>query len=998
MKGFSESQEQPYKYEDCPEAQYSPAPYSISVSQSATKNVFLKKITFTNGQIDFVTGNRQDMGIGNRNYFLNAPSTLSELPQKVNEIIVRSGNAIVKKAVFVHTYFNPTSTNTYLEQRLKLDELFIYGSDNNNPSKYRFTYNTTTSLPSKESKARDLWGFFNGAHQNTKLIPNTNILSPTGESVVLTTGVDRSPSVTTTKAGILTQVTYPTGGHTSFEYELNKYSILEEAAFDYNKYNSYSVGSLGGKTEETVKVLYKTKLILRGSIYCGTPWMPGGCNRTFAGDAYPIIKMVDAGGYTIFPQYISSYWSRTDQTKNEYSFDQYYDINPGTYIIKAEKYENFHSTFSVRIRNVDDGGSLRTEPTTGKYVDVNTGGLRVTSITGNDGNSNVIKKIIDYTTVKEGLTVSSGVRMAPMKHYYFSVAKAQKASSAGQVCTMYIYNTVFTSESNIPIGSSADGYHVGYSEVKERLVDNNGRTNGYTLYQYENQSEAISPNVVPGTPNITPDGFNGKIKLQAEHNVAGLPVKQLDYNNNKVDQEKSIALKVLRNGASVVALTKYDINSKLVNVSASKETSFTGSEAVEINKSFTYNTSAHLQLIEETITSSKGHPITTTYKYPQDVQLTGNAEQARIKLIAQNRLATVLEQTKSSNSSTEKVINYYKDWGNDLVMLEYVDAGINNNIETKVRYNLYESNGEVLQYAEKQNIPMAYLWGYKNAYPIAEIKNADLGRTEEVKPQTLNYVHSLTQNVNTAVSFGPALELDRDQTISYTFSPSFAGNVSEINFKLSIKDTKGIIKDYQDLFSTSNSTSPKTFSVSLPAGTYTFSYTADLYPIPSTTSDRAMVKVDVNYQSTTVRQRIFHTSFEEEGIENALAKTGKRIYRGSYFFLLPKQAGKYELTYWRKPSTGSNWTYVSETVEITSTSPMHKSLGDTNTDLDEIRFYPVGAQMTTYTYSPLLGLTSVTDVNNRTTYYEYDNAGRLMTIQDDRKNILKKYEYHYVNQ
>jgi YD repeat-containing protein len=51
--------------------------------------------------------------------------------------------------------------------------------------------------------------------------------------------------------------------------------------------------------------------------------------------------------------------------------------------------------------------------------------------------------------------------------------------------------------------------------------------------------------------------------------------------------------------------------------------------------------------------------------------------------------------------------------------------------------------------------------------------------------------------------------------------------------------------------------------------------------------------------------------------------------------------------------------------------------------------------MKTYTYDPLIGITSMTDQNNITTYYEYDSFSRLKYIKDQNKNILKAYDYHY---
>lgn len=63
--------------------------------------------------------------------------------------------------------------------------------------------------------------------------------------------------------------------------------------------------------------------------------------------------------------------------------------------------------------------------------------------------------------------------------------------------------------------------------------------------------------------------------------------------------------------------------------------------------------------------------------------------------------------------------------------------------------------------------------------------------------------------------------------------------------------------------------------------------------------------------------------------------------------------------------------------------------------IDELRLYPQGASINTYTYEPLTGVTSECDANNRIIYYEYDDQGRLMHIRDWKRNILKKMEYSY---
>jgi hypothetical protein len=51
--------------------------------------------------------------------------------------------------------------------------------------------------------------------------------------------------------------------------------------------------------------------------------------------------------------------------------------------------------------------------------------------------------------------------------------------------------------------------------------------------------------------------------------------------------------------------------------------------------------------------------------------------------------------------------------------------------------------------------------------------------------------------------------------------------------------------------------------------------------------------------------------------------------------------------------------------------------------------------VTSYTYACGLGITSVTDQQGRTNYYIYDSIGRLSYIQDQDKNIVKRFSYAY---
>lgn len=96
--------------------------------------------------------------------------------------------------------------------------------------------------------------------------------------------------------------------------------------------------------------------------------------------------------------------------------------------------------------------------------------------------------------------------------------------------------------------------------------------------------------------------------------------------------------------------------------------------------------------------------------------------------------------------------------------------------------------------------------------------------------------------------------------------------------------------------------------------------------------------------------------------------------------------------------TGS-WVYLEKEftvpADVTQLNIRVDNNGGGSVWFDDIRLCPSAAQMTTYTYEPLIGMTSSSDVNNKVTYYEYDGFQRLLRIRDDHSNILKQFEYKY---
>lgn len=66
--------------------------------------------------------------------------------------------------------------------------------------------------------------------------------------------------------------------------------------------------------------------------------------------------------------------------------------------------------------------------------------------------------------------------------------------------------------------------------------------------------------------------------------------------------------------------------------------------------------------------------------------------------------------------------------------------------------------------------------------------------------------------------------------------------------------------------------------------------------------------------------------------------------------------------------------------------------GNEDIYIDEVRLYPSDANMTSYTYEPLLGPSSATDDRNIITYFEYDGQGRESVVRDMYGNIKTQKE------
>jgi len=171
--------------------------------------------------------------------------------------------------------------------------------------------------------------------------------------------------------------------------------------------------------------------------------------------------------------------------------------------------------------------------------------------------------------------------------------------------------------------------------------------------------------------------------------------------------------------------------------------------------------------------------------------------------------------------------------------------------------------------------------------------------------------------------------------------------------------------------------------------------------------------------SNAITTEVSFTSFEtgEKGgwtylgspVTSAISKTGTKYYNLSGGAVSKSGFGgsssnPFLVTFWARPASGlGSWTVLGKTVNLTpewqliegTVTGNSVSISGSGIYIDELRLHPADAQMTSYTYKLLTGVSSETDPNGMMMYYEYDEFGRISLVKDTDGNILKSYEYSY---
>ncbi len=492
-----------------------------------------------------------------------------------------------------HSYFGSTSTSHAYETtavehhtRLRLDSLTEwglagFGADSLQKPAHRFVYDPTP-LPSRFSYGVDHWGYYNGLTNNTTYIPRVENYG--GQVGLTLPGANRQPNFTYAKAGILTQVTYPTGGTTTYQYEPHTVPYYNPYSVPYLEQTQSAI--VNGQEDTTTGIYCFTcnddalqyapaydwaeftlvkesdvRIELTGTVP-GNPGMNGLLAMAFVwntSNSLPLQPFQSNDGFLVKDRV--NLTSTLPKVMNM-------RLNVGTYrVLVASSVAN--STVNAIVTWLAPNNLSQ------KPLNSQVGGLRIKTITDYDGinpGNNVVRRF-EYTTqnpesntdslatsVPDSIwSVQGGLLVKiPNPDAQLAAGLVDYYPSSGQLFSIPDYDyvhqqviktpqTTFGASASSPPGpetyscfylkrsatspgplGKVQGSHIGYQQVIEYRLDAQGqKTNGATVYNYTNQPVANSSSF-PFAPASNNDDVNGLLVRQTVYDTAGLKVQRTE--------------------------------------------------------------------------------------------------------------------------------------------------------------------------------------------------------------------------------------------------------------------------------------------------------------------------------------------------------------------------------------------------------------------------------------------------------------------------------------
>lgn len=981
--------------------------YEYDLAKNFVNGVRLSRIVFSNGTVLFTPGAiRNDVGDYNSMVLADVANTQS---RSLGSITVSDSKGFCKKDSLYYSYFEdntnplqgfyvqsfPAFSNIQSDRyRLKLDAIQETTCDGTSTlPPHKFTYFPET-VARKLSFGQDHWGFSNGVTNNTTLIPTYTITS--SNYVTEFPGAQRDPVWPAMRGGTLQKITYPTGGSTSFEFEAN-------ATFcNYNTYVSTSTSSMSVGYDGSSNPI-TTQMTFSGNSYSLTLTNTPGS----ASPATARFSIDDFNNNTVFNETADA-----GITKNV-SFV----ITPGTYYVRLQK--NNAETGKGAVATLNE--MVPTAASGNKMV----GGLRIKTVTTNDNisPSNNIVTSYNYNIAANPNGRSSGILYS--RPVYVSLLRNDVLKNVGPTSAAGYFsaNGCSSCGSSLPYYKSGaaimpmgttQGNHIGYNEVTVSQINN-----GYSIYRYygsniwdnvisdvavRSLNTSICDANIPNFPSapLPFEYMRGELKYEGVFNQDGHPVKENFYfpsfSNDPMTTPgyKVVLLGGPSNwlwGTEYEMQTQHKTQDKIIEYSTDPLTNNYVSNARTIN----YGSSFHTQPTRTATYTSAGDSLIINNKYAFDFRIPAcdnisNGYQEWIDAYNGVLSSYGINNNCTTGSSVSCHYLAYQQyrWDKCVARKNFINwrksnfYSPNNNFEANHLTAKTAADADlkpILELQDKFYNPMIETSSWKNDKLLqASFTRYDYGsNTNKLYPEKTKMINLSAPSLtfNNAVISSNTISKDSRYQDEYSYKFSF-GNAAQVVKR------GGIINSYL------------------------WGYKNNL-PIAQVKNG---LQTDVAFTSfETDAPGTWDISSTARDPNSITGKSSYDLINGAVSKTLPTNNKDYIIEYWSKSATPYN--INGATIQSTKTSKpyngwinyIHKVTSTSTTIsisgselIDELRLYPTTAQMTSYTYDPLKGMTSQTDVNNFISYYEYDGFNRLKNIRDRERNIVKRYDYAYADQ
>lgn len=972
-----------------------------------TAEKLIQTISFEGGRLDFLyIRDRTDLPLNTGGL---------QAPRLHRIVLYDNNNKKVKVFQFYQSYFtaNPAVAGfdaPLYNNRLRLDSLSIQDTLYNSIETFRFEYHTGYPIPSKKSLGRDHWGYYNGVETNTSLIPSSKIPLIVSNGDFLPgsswSGYDdwhqfyishiksnRYINSSASKTFTLKKIKFPTGGERQYDFEDNEvswYELFSEMkdisndGFDVITkrfmVNGSTLSTSYPEASEvnsngTIRTVYSDEFVVDdfNDLVLGEPSVF--IRSTFVNTAVTISQLnlwdykIEIGLQLKSGGIFSHYSGLFTIDRNNYSTNTLSSKLPvltnGTYRIYVKMsmppssvmsnwYDQFGNPVSYS-HNTVIGLAYRKK----NFGNIRVGGLRIKEIIDREG-GNEYKDTYSY--VMSGDYCSGHLVCLP--EYKEPIVTVQTTSSGTTTYSGYR----LWSEACLPI-TKTQGSNVGYTHVTKKTIGGVREIKEEFIFSYKPslQSGYLKEYYKESEPRTWQ---NGKL-LSAKR-----------YSDNTLIQQDTLEYYGMNNETDKGFVE--EINTGLIVGSPYVYAGFEDDKwQVAIDRRY-----------DNPVLSSGINLFTGLYSFDNDsVVINHNGFGSVVPLppvkIPYFRLYSGFDQIKSKTIKNYSGVNVIVQKEN-----YFYDSIPNNLALTRVESS--NSKGETL--TSKFYYPQNFSTEPFMAQMITANRTGSPIKTEKLKNGVKvfeeKFIYSQDASTSNLLLPKSVYSATFPNTLPNITTPPVGQLEKQITYDL--YDSKGNLLQYQK--------ESEGFFVTL---LWDYDKT---YPVAECRNADAA--------------SIAYTSFEADGkggwlfsgtpTADPLAVTGQKAYNlnGSNNILKTGLSSEnvYILSYWTKNASAFSVAGTQAGFPVAGKSIdgwkrfEHRITGQTQVVIsgtgwiDEVSLHPANAEMKTYTYEPLKGISSASDVNRRIIYYVYDNSGRLAFIRDDDNNIVKKICYNYAGQ